>query len=92
LKAIVSATPSQSVLDFDWLTNPSLVVNTVKFEQQFNQPNFGLDLNLDTSQTEPDHDDSGIGMSGLMDDGLDLKYSMAPTTGAQFVSVSTNIR
>ncbi|KAF2810945.1 uncharacterized protein BDZ99DRAFT_462234 [Mytilinidion resinicola] len=74
-------------------TPASTDMNAQRYQEHYNRTDFGLDLNLDTSQPEPDHDDSGIGMSGLLDDGMDLKYSMAQgPNSSHFTSVSTDIR
>lgn len=37
---------------------------------------FGYDYDMNTSQQEPNHDDSGIGLGlGVQEDGIDAKFA-----------------
>ncbi|KAF2866519.1 hypothetical protein BDV95DRAFT_631678 [Massariosphaeria phaeospora] len=53
--------------------NTNSEINPRRFTEQYEQMSFALDLDLSTSQQEPNHDDSGI---GLMDDtNIDAKFA-----------------
>ncbi|KAF2463744.1 uncharacterized protein BDR25DRAFT_272684 [Lindgomyces ingoldianus] len=48
------------------------ISNNRRYTQQYDQVSFSLDLDLNTSQQEQNHDDSGI---ALLDDGIDAKFA-----------------
>lgn len=63
---------TSSRCDFWSLTNERRSVHARQYSQQYEPVSFEINLDLNTSQEQPNHDDSGI---ALLDDGIDAKFA-----------------